>query len=71
MNKLVFAGDVRQFQNWCNDCQLDERDYKYIHDAKSIYGFRDTDIRMRGTYWTRDCYWDVVDYCKSHNIKII
>lgn len=71
MRYLVFAGNIRQFYNWCYKFGFDPSFWKYITDKESIYGYCDTYLYLVGTYWERDCLDDVKEYCNSHNISLV
>ena len=71
MRYLVFAGNIRQFYDWCYEYGFDPPFWVYISSAERIYGFNNTYLYLVGTYWERDCLNDVMEYCSCHNIKIV
>ena len=71
MRYLVFAGNVKQFYWWCSEFGFDVNFWKYIPDSKSIYGYCDTYLYLVGTYWEKDCFCNIRDYCDSHNIALV
>ena len=71
MRYLVFAGNINQFYWWCGEYGFDTDFWTYISSAERIYGFNNTYLYLVGTYWEKDCFEDVKDYCYSHNITLV
>ena len=48
---LVWAGNLREADQYCSVHNLDRNKYRYITRAESCYGLRPTVIFRIGTYW--------------------
>ena len=67
--KLVIAGDMVEFLNWCAREGVNPNNYKYISSIKDIYGHKDCVIYRVRHYYRRDDLGEINSYCISHNIK--
>ena len=69
--KLVIAGCYQGFMSWCNRCELNPSNYRYVPDLNHVRGYYDCEMLLIGQFWTQEDYYEIEEYCNSHNIERI
>lgn len=49
--KLIVAGNVRQFERYCQVHGLSPTEAKYITDPNMLYGYEKPEIVLCGSWW--------------------
>lgn len=49
--KLIIAGNVRQFRNYCDEQKISTKEAKYITSPEMLYGYVNPEIVFYGTFW--------------------
>lgn len=75
MFQLIVAGNFRQAEEYAYRNKLHQKDWTYVDEIYRIYGMRNCQLILVGTYqhnrvW-KDYRFEIQDYCKSHEIEMV